>query len=47
MDLVQPHRLIFRPVDPTLQAKDPNGDERHRWNQVKDVSVTSVEDTHG
>jgi proteic killer suppression protein len=45
MDVKQPYRLLFRPVDVPgdLEAVD----EKQRWQAVKAVEITGVEDTHG
>lgn len=47
MDLMQPHRLIFEPTDKELKKRHENGDERSRWNAIRDIDVTGIEDTHG
>lgn len=45
MDLKHPYRLLFIPVvdDEVLKIKD----EKQRWQAIKAVEVTSIEDTHG
>jgi len=45
MDVKQPHRLLFRPVDEPLPKDDT--DERARWNGIKAVELLTIEDTHG
>ena len=45
IDLKQPYRLLFRPVDVLndLEAMD----EKRRWGAIDAVEVLSIEDTHG
>jgi plasmid maintenance system killer protein len=45
IDVKQPYRLLFKPVDAPDDSEA--GDERQRWQAVKAVEITGVEDTHG
>jgi proteic killer suppression protein len=45
MDVKQPYRLLFRPIE--APEDSGVGDERQRWQAVKAVEITGVEDTHG
>ena len=45
IDLKQPYRLLFRPVE--SQKKEPGDDERVRWASITSVEIVGVEDTHG
>ena len=45
MDLKQPYRLLFRPVD--LQEGIDPADEKERWKAIKSVEILRIEDTHG
>jgi plasmid maintenance system killer protein len=45
MDLNQPFRLLFKPLD---ESKELNpGDEKQRWQSIKSVVVIGIENTHG
>lgn len=45
MDVKQPYRLLFRPVDADRPAD--RSDERAWWSTITAVELLSVEDTHG
>ena len=45
VDLKQPFRLLFQPVDQVIP--DDRSDERARWNNIKAIELLTVEDTHG
>jgi len=45
MDLKQPNRLLFSPIDEILP--DDRSDERARWSNIKSIELLTVEDTHG
>lgn len=45
MDLKQPHRLLFRPVE-TKKPLD-RSNERERWSAIEAIELLGVEDTHG
>jgi plasmid maintenance system killer protein len=45
MDLKQPYRLLFSPIQET-SAQD-RSDERARWSEIKAIELLTVEDTHG
>ena len=44
MDLKHPYRLLFIPAD--LKETEFE-DEKQRWQSIKAIEVTSIEDTHG
>jgi plasmid maintenance system killer protein len=44
MDLKHPYRLLFVPADLIEAAVE---DEKQRWQSIKSIEVTSIEDTHG
>jgi plasmid maintenance system killer protein len=45
MDLKQPYRLLFEPID------RPGGietqDQRQRWQAIQAIRIKGIEDTHG
>jgi plasmid maintenance system killer protein len=45
IDLNQPFRLLFRPVEssPPLDRSD----EQARWESIKSIEIVAIEDTHG
>jgi proteic killer suppression protein len=45
IDLKQPYRLLFEPIEPA--AADRAIDERERWRTIKAIRVKGIEDTHG
>jgi len=45
MDLKQPYRLLFWPVDVPEELE--TADEKQRWQAIKAVEIVSIEDTHG
>lgn len=46
MDLKQPYRLLFVPVE-TEGAPKGFPDEQARWKSITAVKIVEVEDTHG
>ena len=44
VDLVHPYRIVFEPVE-VKPAKD-RSDEQARWAEIKEITITSIEDTH-
>ena len=45
MDVKQPYRLLFRPIDEDRSAD--RSDERERWNHIHTVELLDIKDTHG
>jgi proteic killer suppression protein len=45
IDLKQPYRLLFRPVEAD-KPKD-RSDEQGRWKAITEVTLLEIEDTHG
>lgn len=45
MDVKQPYRLLFRPIE--VEKPADGSDERERWKSIKAVELLTVEDTHG
>ena len=45
IDLKQPYRLLFRPIEET-PAKD-RSNEQERWCSITAIEVLGIEDTHG
>ena len=45
MDLKQPYRLLFIAIDVATEEKIE--DEKQRWESIKSIEITSIEDTHG
>lgn len=45
IDLVQPYRLLFKPVEEKPQANQSN--EQERWASITGLEVIGIEDTHG
>jgi plasmid maintenance system killer protein len=51
MDLVHPYRLLFKPLE--KERDDPTQltlellDQKQRWQSIKSVIITGIEDTHG
>jgi proteic killer suppression protein len=43
MDVKQPYRLLFEPVD--LPEPQPD-DELERWKTIRSVEILGIEDTH-
>jgi plasmid maintenance system killer protein len=44
MDVKQPYRLLFRPLEEDNQSSN---DEKDRWSRIKAVEILRIEDTHG
>lgn len=42
IDLVQPYRLLFKPLDGV-----EHDDARTRWESIKKIEIDSIENTHG
>lgn len=45
IDLNQPFRLLFRPVE-SNPPRD-RSDEQARWKTIKAIEIVAIEDTHG
>ena len=45
VDLKQPYRLLFVPVDGEVRGRC--SDEREWWASVKSIEILAIEDTHG
>jgi proteic killer suppression protein len=45
VDLKQPHRLLFRPLEPVPPVD--RSDERGRWKAIEAIELLTIEDTHG
>jgi plasmid maintenance system killer protein len=43
MDLKHPYRLLFKSLDDPEEYTD----QKQRWQSIKSVELTSIEDTHG
>jgi proteic killer suppression protein len=43
VDVKQPHRLLFRPSEPTNHIPD----EQQRWKSITAIDIVAIEDTHG
>lgn len=44
MDLNQPYRLLFEPLDESKEL-DPE-DQKQRWESIKSIVIVGIEDTH-
>jgi plasmid maintenance system killer protein len=44
IDLNQPFRLLFRPVE--LSPPPDRSDEQARWKSIKAIEIAAIEDTH-
>lgn len=42
IDLKHPYRLLFR----SLEVSEEDLDQKQRWQSIKSIAVTSIEDTH-
>jgi plasmid maintenance system killer protein len=51
MDLVHPYRLLFKALDKqsktTGQLELQLLDQKQRWQSIKSIVITGIEDTHG
>ncbi|MDX6610946.1 MAG: hypothetical protein QOD75_132 [Blastocatellia bacterium] len=51
MDLTHPYRLLFKALDnetkPSAQLKLELLDQKQRWQSIKSILITGIEDTHG
>jgi len=45
IDLKQPYRLLFRPVEAAPPAD--RSDEQARWKSITSIDIVAIEDTHG
>ena len=45
IDLKQPYRLLFKPIEETPPQDRSN--EQERWGSITALDVTAIEDTHG
>ena len=45
MDLKQPYRLLFKPIEATPPSD--RLDEEKRWKSITSVDMSAIEDTHG
>ena len=45
IDLNQPFRLLFRPVE--SNPPTDRSDEQARWESIKAIEIVAIEDTHG
>ena len=45
IDLKQPYRLLFRPIESSSPAG--RSDEQQRWTAITSIDIVSIEDTHG
>jgi len=45
IDLNQPYRLLFRPVE--SNPPSDRSDEQARWKSIKAIELVAIEDTHG
>jgi plasmid maintenance system killer protein len=44
VDLKQPYRLLFRPIEAEAPADRSN--EQHRWQSIISIDIFAIEDTH-
>jgi len=44
VDLKQPYRLLFRPLEAEAPADRSN--EQHRWQSITSIDIFAIEDTH-
>lgn len=44
VDLVQPYRLLFQPIEDVPPRDRSN--EQDRWNKITKINISSIEDTH-
>ena len=45
VDLNQPFRLLFRPIEVEMDLN--HHDEKERWDSIRKIDLIGVEDTHG
>jgi plasmid maintenance system killer protein len=45
IDLKQPYRLLFRPIE--SQSPPDRSNEQLRWQSIKAIDIVAIEDTHG
>jgi plasmid maintenance system killer protein len=44
VDLVQPYRLLFQPIEDVSPKNRSN--EQERWNKITKINISAIEDTH-
>jgi plasmid maintenance system killer protein len=44
VDLKQPYRLLFKPIEPAPPLD--RSDEQQRWRSVTSIDILAIEDTH-
>ncbi len=44
VDLKQPYRLLFKPIEATLPLD--RSDEQQRWKAITSIDILAIEDTH-
>src|SRR5436853_634805 len=44
VDLKQPYRLLFRPME--SEAPADRSDEQRRWQSITSIDIFAIEDTH-
>lgn len=50
IDLVQPYRLLFRPIEenpPEDFSSEDRSNEQDRWASITVIEILEIEDTHG
>ena len=45
IDLKQPYRLLFKPIEAAPPAD--RSDEQERWKSITSIDIVAIEDTHG
>lgn len=45
MDLNQPFRLLFKPIEDVTNTN--HHDEKERWDSITRIDLIGIEDTHG
>jgi proteic killer suppression protein len=45
IDLKQPYRLLFKPIEADIPLDRSN--EQERWSKIESIELLGVEDTHG
>src|SRR5262245_56562008 len=44
VDLKQPYRMLFKPIEQTLS--EDRSDEQTRWRSITQIDIYAIEDTH-
>lgn len=44
VDLVQPYRLLFQPIEDV--PPEDRSNEQDRWNRITKINISAIEDTH-